>query len=93
MTARVSPPLIASGLSLSASSQPEAWELRAPEEALSVHLARLQSHTAEKEELKAWGGSMPKVEAFASIQGNRATSGQLGVGTRTRDQAVATGRS
>ncbi|MCF7821388.1 MAG: TolC family protein [Mariprofundaceae bacterium] len=88
MAAKVSPPAIFSELSASLPEQSEVWELRAAEEALSVRLARLQFRTAEEEETKAWGSGMPKVEGFASIQGNRATSGQLGTGTRARDEAV-----
>jgi len=81
-------PAISEKLSLSASVQPEAWELRAAGNAISVRLARLQFRTAEAEELKAWGGSMPKVEAFASLEGRSATMGQLGISERTRDQSV-----
>lgn len=89
MAAKVSSPAIANGLSLSAPEQSEAWELRAAEEALSVRLARLQFRTAEEEETKAWGSAMPKVEAFASLEGNRATATQLvGAGLRKQDQAV-----
>lgn len=81
-------PTISEKLSLSASVQPKAWELRAAGNAISVRLARLQFRTAEAEELKAWGGSMPKVEAFASLEGRRATMGQLGIAEQTRDQSV-----
>ncbi|HKI62164.1 MAG TPA: TolC family protein, partial [Mariprofundaceae bacterium] len=84
----VFPPSIAGDLAVPASTEPESWERRAAEQAISVRLARLQFRTAEQEELKAVGSNLPKVEAFASLQGNRATSGQLGTGTRTRDQAV-----
>ncbi len=66
----------------------EGWEAQAAESALTVRLARLQFRSAEEDEMKAVGGNLPKVEAFASIQGNRATSGQLGTGSRTRDRAV-----
>ena len=84
---KVISPLISSRPPEGFSIAPEAWESRASESALSVRLARLQFRTAEKEEMKAWGGNLPKVEAFASIEGSRATSGQLG-GTRSRNQAI-----
>ncbi len=87
MAVKVSPPIISSGLSVSLPDNSESWELRAAEEALSVRLARLQFRTAEEEETRAWGSGMPKVEAFASLEGNQATSGQLG-GTQSRNQAV-----
>ena len=66
----------------------ELWEQQAAESAISVRLARLQFRTAEEGELKVVGSSLPKVEAFASIEGDRATMGQLGTGTRTRDHAI-----
>jgi len=80
-------PNISGELSQPLSDESQLWELRAAESALSVRLARLQFLTADEEELKAWGGGLPKVEAFASVEGNRATSGQLG-GTRSRNQAI-----
>jgi len=64
------------------------WEESAAQSALTVRLARLQFRVAEEENLKAVGSQLPKVEAFASIQGGQSSSGQLGIGSRTRDRAV-----
>ncbi len=83
----VKTPVISSPIAKSASPMIQ-WEEQASESALSVRLARLQFRTAEEENNKAVGRQLPKVEAFASIQGVRATSGQLGTGSRTRDRAV-----
>jgi len=69
-------------------TKPAVWEQQASVNALSVRLARLQFRSAEEDALKAVGSSLPKVEAFASLQGSRATSGQLGMGSRTRDRAI-----
>jgi len=84
---QVSLPAIAPSVAMPV-GRPEVWEERAAEDSLSVRLARLQFRLAEEESLKAIGSALPKVEAFASIQGNRATAGQLGTGTRSYDQAV-----
>ncbi|MBL4775807.1 MAG: TolC family protein [Mariprofundus sp.] len=81
-------PLISGSISTPAQEDLEDWELQAVENSLSVKLARLQFNAAEQGELKAWGSGLPNVELFASLDRNRATSGQLGTGTRTRNYAV-----
>ncbi|MDT8375390.1 MAG: TolC family protein [Mariprofundaceae bacterium] len=83
----LSPPAIVSPIATPL-PEPGQWEDLAAESALTTRLARLQFRSAEEEKMKVVGSNLPKVEAFASIQGTRATSGQLGIGSKSRDRAV-----
>jgi len=85
---RVGLPAIPGDVSLPEPARPDTWESRAMEDAISVRLARLQFQVAEAEELRNWGSSVPKVEAFAGVEGSRATTGELGIGSRTLDQSI-----
>ncbi|HKI61758.1 MAG TPA: TolC family protein [Mariprofundaceae bacterium] len=80
-------PVIAGELQLPQPATPDAWGEWAVSHALPARLSRLQWQSAEQENTKAWGSNLPKVEAYAQLQGNRATSGQLG-GTRSRSDSL-----
>jgi outer membrane protein len=68
--------------------QPGYWENQAAAHALAVKLAEIQFGMAKEDKQKSLGGALPKVEAFAEINRNRATDSILNSGTTARDQAV-----
>lgn len=68
--------------------QPGYWENQAAEHALAVKLAEIQFGIAKEDKQKSLGGALPKVQAFAEINRDRATDSMLNSGRTGRDQAV-----
>lgn len=68
--------------------KPGYWEHQAAAHALAVKLAEIQFGIANEDKQKSLGGALPKVEAFAEINRDRATDSILNSGTTAQDQAV-----
>ncbi len=68
--------------------KPGYWEGQAARHALAVKLAEVQFGIAKENKQKSLGGALPKVDAFAEYNRDRATDSLLDRGSTARNQAV-----